>query len=262
MIRRWHRLYIIPQMAVFPKLCPVCLSGNADASVNEGSDKRQTGSYVLAQRLEWWRGVVPYCSECKRKLSRNQVIGVLLGAGCAGLAFLCYPPAELSVVSLCYILFAYPAYAVATTIGKGIVFGPARSHIIRVHVRHGEYFTKLVALNPSSNPADTILIGLTEDALRILKASPRFEATGLAADPPPSPTIEDGSYRFQVSRATAVSAMNCLKARYAELLGPNGNPLEPANLDGPDRQAQLEKVICWMAVKEIQHALDQQVQAG
>jgi hypothetical protein len=259
MVRRWHRIYLIPQMAIFPKFCPVCLA-NADTAVSEHSEKRQTAFYVIAQRLEWWKGAVPHCSECKRKLFRNRLIGLSVGGLCVVLAILWHPPTAPSAVSLCYVFFGYPAYAIAITIQRGIVFGRAASHIMCVHIRRGDYFAKVAAVNPSSNPTDLVAIRLTEDGLRILKASPLLMASGLTPDFARGTTIEDGAYRFDVSRSTAIGIVNCFKSRYAELIGPSGNTLEPANLDGPDREPQLEKVFCWMAVKEIQYALDQQIQ--
>ena len=141
-IRRWHRIYLIPQRAVFPKLCPVCLA-NADTAVNERSEKRPTAFYVVAQRLEWWKGDVPHCSECKRKLFRNRLIGIIVGGICVILVILWLPPTALSAVSLCYVLFGYPAYAIATMIRRGVVFGRGASHILCVHVRQSEYFAKL-----------------------------------------------------------------------------------------------------------------------
>jgi len=149
-IRKWPRLYLNPKTACFPRICPVCLSSNADSSVDEKSAKRQTRNYIVAQKLEWWRAGVPHCSECALKLSGNKAVGLILGGACTVATLLARRPPELSILTFCYILFGYPAYAIATTIHKGIVFGRASSSIMCVHVRHAEYLKLLAALNPVS----------------------------------------------------------------------------------------------------------------
>ena len=149
-IRKWSRIHLHPNMALFPRTCPVCLSPNADSAVDEESGKRQTAYYVVAQKLEWWKASVPHCSTCADKLFKNRAIGLVLGGVCVVVAFWLMPPTDASsspMVTLVYILFGYPAYAVADTIQKGVVFGRASSTTMCIHVRHREYFARLAALN-------------------------------------------------------------------------------------------------------------------
>ena len=143
--RKWARLSVHPKTAIFPRLCPVCLSSNADSTIDEESAKRQTANYVVARKVEWWRATVPHCSKCSRKLSRNRAIGFVLGAACAVTAFWLTKPPEVSVLLFIYILFGYPAYVLATTIQKGVVFGSASPTAMWVHIKHAEYFTRLAA---------------------------------------------------------------------------------------------------------------------
>lgn len=146
--RKWSRLYLRPKSAIFPRICPMCLSPNADSTVDEKSPERQTAYYVVAQKLEWWKAAVPHCSKCAVRQSRNHVVGLVLGGVCALAALFLDPPTEASLVTFCYILFGYPAYVVVATIQKGIVFGRASSTIMCVHIKHPQYLTKLAALNP------------------------------------------------------------------------------------------------------------------
>lgn len=146
-IRKWLRFVLNPRTATFPKICPLCLSPDADSPVEEESSKRQTANYIVAHKLEWWKRSVPYCSMCKGKLSRNHVIGLVLGGVCAVAAMLIDPPTGASLVAFCYILFGYPAWIVATTIQKGVVFGAANADLICVRIRRVEYFNILAALN-------------------------------------------------------------------------------------------------------------------
>jgi hypothetical protein len=155
-IRRWARVYLHPQTAIFPKLCPVCLSLNADATIDEESGTRETANYVVAHKLEWWKAAVPHCSECNQKLVRNQVTGYCLGAACIVTAFVLTMPSSLSWLSVCYILFGFPAYLFATTIQKGVVLGSANSTTMRVHVRRSEYFDVLAALNGIRSAATAV----------------------------------------------------------------------------------------------------------
>lgn len=143
--RKWARLSVNPKTVVFPQLCPVCLSANAASTLDEESAKRQTANYVVARKMEWWRAAVPHCSKCSLKLSRNKAIGVVLGAACTVTAVWLTEPSEVSFLLIIYILFGYPAYIVATTIQKGIVFGSAGPTAMWVYIRHAEYFTRLTA---------------------------------------------------------------------------------------------------------------------
>ena len=133
-IRKWARFPLHVKTAVFPQMCPVCLSSNPDSSVDEESRKRQTAYYVVAQKLEWWGASVPHCFECTSKLSRDKVVGFVVGGICVVGAFLLMPPSQFSYAIFCYILFGYPAYAVANTIHKGIVFGRANSSTMWIYV--------------------------------------------------------------------------------------------------------------------------------
>ncbi|MGA2742785.1 MAG: hypothetical protein ABSG65_35770 [Bryobacteraceae bacterium] len=144
---RWPLIRLYTQSAVFPTMCPVCGSPEATVRVEEKTTTRQTGYYVVAQRLAWWKVPVPYCADCARALSRNQIIGLVLGGACIVGVFLIAPPAEYTYATLCYILFGYPAYAVATTIQKGIVFGRATATAMTVHVKLPAYFWMLEELN-------------------------------------------------------------------------------------------------------------------
>ena len=103
-IRKWAQLSLNPQFAVFPKICPVCLSSNADSTVDGKSASRQTANYIVARKLEWWKAGVPHCSRCTLKLGRNQGIGFILGAVCVVGALLLMPPPEISFMIVVYIL--------------------------------------------------------------------------------------------------------------------------------------------------------------
>jgi hypothetical protein len=146
--RKWTQLYLIPKKAVFPEICPLCLSSCAERAVVEKSADRPTNNYVVAQRREWLEMAIPHCSKCAKKLFRSRIIGLGLGGVCIVGAFLLLEkPSGASPSLFMYIAFGYPAYAVATTLQKGVVFGRASSLVMRVYIRDPEYAKRLVALN-------------------------------------------------------------------------------------------------------------------
>jgi hypothetical protein len=151
-IRKWAHFRLQPKAVVFPPICPVCLSPDVDDVVEEESSKRQTANYIVAQKLEWWKLGIPHCKKCTSILLRNKLVGVVIGGVCALGAFVAIPPAEVSTSALCYFLFGYPAYAISTTVQKGIVFGRASSDTIHVHVRRSQYSWLFVSLNHLSKP--------------------------------------------------------------------------------------------------------------
>lgn len=151
-IRKWAHFHLHPKAVAFPPICPVCLSPDVDDVVEEESSKRQTANYVIAQKLEWWTLGVPHCKECTAALLRNKMIGLAVGVACTLGAFLAFLPTEVSISTLCYILFGYPAYAASTTVHKGVVFGRATSDVLYVHVRRPQYASLLISLNRISTP--------------------------------------------------------------------------------------------------------------
>lgn len=150
LISKWTWVDVQAKAIRFPMLCPVCLSPDVDSPVVEQSSKRQTAYYVIARKLEWWRVSVPHCSLCARKIARGNITGVVLGGICAVAAFVAFPPSEASLVTLCYALFGYPAYAVATVIQKGIILGRGGPTEVRAYIRRRSYFAGFAALNPSA----------------------------------------------------------------------------------------------------------------
>jgi hypothetical protein len=146
--KKWAVYFIYPQVAVFPKLCPMCLSHDPEVVVEEESDKRRTKNYVVAQRLEWWKVKIPHCRKRNAKLERNKVIGLAVGAACAIAALIATPPQEPSLATFGYILFGYPAWVIATTVQKGIVCGQSKAALMMVRVRQPEYFNQLEMMNP------------------------------------------------------------------------------------------------------------------
>ncbi len=153
--RRWSRSTVNPKTVLFPRMCPACLSENAESLVEEESSKRRTANYVVAHKLEWWNAPVPYCSRCSWKLSRGQTTGFAAGAVCVVAAFFLAPPPDASIAIFGYILYGYPVYAIATTVEKGIVLGSQNSETMSVRVKHAEYFRRLAALNAASVGAPT-----------------------------------------------------------------------------------------------------------
>jgi hypothetical protein len=148
-IRHWAVLCVNPRTAIFPKLCPVCLSDNASSTVDEKSIERRTANYVVAHKTEWWKASVPHCTRCADMLLTRQFTGSILGALCALATLLLVPPSRFSFGTLCYVLFGYPAYAVLTTMKKGVIFGTADRDRLQIYVRHLKYRTKLAELNRS-----------------------------------------------------------------------------------------------------------------
>jgi hypothetical protein len=148
MTRKWFIYFIYPQIAEFPKLCPMCLSTDADHLVEEKSLERMTKTWVVAHRFESWRVKVPHCRRCSSKLERNGAIGIAAGAICAVAAILLFPPQELSVGSICYVLFGYPAWVVASNLQKGFVCGQWKNSLLMVRIRREEYFNQLEQANP------------------------------------------------------------------------------------------------------------------
>jgi hypothetical protein len=146
-IHGWPRLRLPVASLKFPHLCPVCLSTAADTAVEEKSSDRVTANYVVARKHEWLRAPVPHCSRCADKIFRNQVIGIVVGAACSGIALVLALPPRVSLLTLCYLLFGLPAYRLAITVQKGVVLGEADATTVRVHVRRPEYRDALAALN-------------------------------------------------------------------------------------------------------------------
>ncbi len=155
-IRKWARFPLHLKTATFPQMCPVCLSSNPNSAVDEESRKRSTAYYVVAQKLEWWGASVPHCLDCTAKLSRDRIVGFVVAGACVAGAFLLMPPSQFSYAIFCYILFGYPAYAVANTIRKGIVFGRANSSTMWVYVKRGQYYVEFAALNGAPSAAAEI----------------------------------------------------------------------------------------------------------
>src|SRR5579885_3245952 len=107
-VRKWAWIYLNPKSVIFPAACPICLSPS-NATVEEESSKHQSRNYVVAQKLEWWRATIPHCSNCTHKLFRHRIVGLILGAVSILAVILVLPPSQLSAVTLCYVLFGYPA---------------------------------------------------------------------------------------------------------------------------------------------------------
>lgn len=154
--RKWMVLQVDPNNVRIPKLCPSCLSCQADAVVEEDSASRQTAYYVIAYKLEWQRASVFYCQRCARKLARFTGVAILLGTMCAGIAFLILlhfhaladEPLALAFTSL---MFGVPAYYTLTTFPKGIVFGKAYPKSMQVRIRHAQYGRAMESLQDSNS---------------------------------------------------------------------------------------------------------------
>ncbi len=146
-VRKWRRLALHTNAAVFPAMCPICLSREVATTIEERSESRQTANYVVAQKLEWWTAKVPHCASCTEKQSRNWTLGFVVGGASVLVAFILMPPSAPFINMFVYILFGFPAYVMATTIQKGIVFGPSTSSTILLYIRHQEYASELAALN-------------------------------------------------------------------------------------------------------------------
>jgi hypothetical protein len=137
--RNWKFLTVNPKSTFFPAICPLCLSA-ATQSVTEKSPSKRTANYIVASRHERWSGSVPYCSKCTNRVYSGQGIGVMAGALCAVVALILMPPNYPDASLFVYILFGYPAYVVATSSRKGVIFSSSGKTQLTVGIKRPEYF--------------------------------------------------------------------------------------------------------------------------
>lgn len=138
--RNWKHLTVNPKTTCFPKLCPLCLSDDANETADEKSPDREVKNYIVAQRLEHWSASIPYCARCKLRLDYGQVIAISAGAVCAVAALVLLPPNNINISLLCYILFGYPAYAAIIPARKGVLLKSGGKDHLTVAIRNAKYY--------------------------------------------------------------------------------------------------------------------------
>jgi hypothetical protein len=150
MTKTWTRVWVDPRRLSLPKVCPVCLSPDADSLTYEESPKRQTANYIVARKLEWWSSEIGYCKSCIKKVTRMEHVGTVCGVVFALVIFIIAPPEEASFGIICYFLFAYPVWEVISTIPKGIIYSSSGATSLLVKVRSSAYSNALKVMNPGS----------------------------------------------------------------------------------------------------------------
>jgi hypothetical protein len=158
--RRWIAYCAGAKSLKFPRICPVCLLV-ANGRVEEESTPRQTASYILARKLEWWRAAIPHCSVCECMLHRYEILGVASGGICALGAMVINSLTVqredgLFVGTLICIAFGYPAYAFFSTVKKGVVFGWGSERVLSMRIKSAAYFAELKRANSTPGPSREI----------------------------------------------------------------------------------------------------------
>jgi len=143
--RKWNKVLCDPCQLRFPQLCPACLSADPQTTVKESSQERITEFYIVISRMEWFTAKVPYCRNCKERLSKNEANGILLWLVLVILVWIFLLPAITFRFLVMSAGFGFPPYLIASTASKGIVFGRLGRDRLALHVKRIEYLDALNA---------------------------------------------------------------------------------------------------------------------